>query len=270
MKKKSLLYLSLVVTLVIYLLVIGIGAALILMINFPNLEDGNVLFPHLDGDKPKFIPFGTIGSAASGLMMLAFLSGVAGSFLHAAQSLSSYIGNATLKLSWMVWYVLRPWIGGVLGLAIYFVFRAGLVGGGSVANVNPYGVVAVGLLGGWFSKTTTDKLQEVFETLFKTDEDKKRKDKLFESDRPQLYNIFPAPIPLSIENLILVGANFKPGATVLINRDELDADFLSDTQLAVSLASLQQQRQAGSTISIQVKNPEGNEPLSETLTAAFQ
>ena len=33
-------------------------------------------------------------------------------------------------------------------------------------------------LSGWFSKTTTDKLQEVFETLLKTDQDKKRKDKL--------------------------------------------------------------------------------------------
>ena len=64
----------------------------------------------------------------------------------------------------------------MLGLAIYFVMRAGLIG--SAGDVNPYGLVSMGLLGGWFSKTTTDKLQEVFETLFKTDQDAERTDKL--------------------------------------------------------------------------------------------
>ena len=179
--------------LVFYLLFIGIGAAVLLIINFPNLNDGNLVFSHLDGDKPQFILlvphldgyklqllfFGTIiNSSDSILLILAFLSGVAGSFLHTAQSLSSYIGNGTFKASWAVWYFLRPWIGGILGFAVYLVLRAGLVGGGSVVNINPYGVVSLGILGGWFSKTTTDKLQEVFETLFKTDADKQRKDKL--------------------------------------------------------------------------------------------
>lgn len=193
--------------LLFYLFVVGIGAAALLVSNFPDMQDGNLVFPNVDGDKIKLFPFGTVGKAASGLITLAFLSGVAGSFLHAAQSLSTYMGNAAFKLSWTAWYILRPWIGGILGLAIYFVFRAGLVGGGSVVNVNPYGVVALGLLGGWFSKTTTDKLQEVFETLFKTDEDKKRKDKLLGSDRPQLYSVYPSPIPPGRQNLILVGAN---------------------------------------------------------------
>ncbi|ACK66187.1 hypothetical protein PCC8801_2158 [Rippkaea orientalis PCC 8801] len=167
------------VLLVFYLLVIGIGAALLLIINFPNLNDGNLIFPHLDGDQPQFIPFGTIiHSSDSILLILAFLSGMAGSFLHAAQSLSTYIGNNRFKASWAIWYFLRPWIGGILGFAVYLVLRAGLIGGGSVVNINPYGVISLGILGGWFSKTTTDKLQEVFETLFKTDADENRKDKL--------------------------------------------------------------------------------------------
>jgi len=37
--------------------------------------------------------------------------------------------------------------------------------------MNPYGVTAISLLGGWFLKTTTGKLQEVFEVLFKTNAD---------------------------------------------------------------------------------------------------
>jgi hypothetical protein len=162
--------------LVIYLAFVGIGAAVLVVSNFPVEQGNTIVFPHAEGDRPMFYPFGGLKSPAQGMLMIAFLVGVIGSFLHAAQSLGSYIGNKTFKSSWAIWYLLRPWIGGVLGLSIYFTLRAGLVGGSG--DVNPYGTAAFGLLGGWFSKTTTDKLQEVFQTLFKTDEDDKRKDKL--------------------------------------------------------------------------------------------
>lgn len=162
--------------LLFYLLVIGVGAAVEVIVNFPTVKGDAVVFPHGQVDAPMFLPFGKLSSPDQGLILLAALAGIVGSFLHAAQSLSSYVGNASFKASWTVWYFLRPWIGGILGLSIYFTFRSGLIAGASTAN--PYGVMALGLLGGWFSKTTTDKLQEVFETLFKTDEDDKRKDKL--------------------------------------------------------------------------------------------
>jgi hypothetical protein len=162
--------------LMIYLIIVGVGAMSVIIANFPILVESKIIFPHLEGDRPRFFPFGTIGSPAAGLLILAFLSGIVGSFLHAAQSLGTYIGNAAFKLSWTMWYLLRPWIGGILGFAIYFTFRAGLLG--SADAVNPYGLVAIGILGGWFSKVTTDKLEEVFATLFVTDGDKKRNDKL--------------------------------------------------------------------------------------------
>src|SRR5262245_18366787 len=113
----------------------------------------------------------------STLLAQAALAGIVGSFLHAAQSLTSYVGNDTFKMSWASWYLMRPWIGSILALAMALAAHAGLVGaGGGGANI--YGITAIGLLGGWFSKTTTDKLQEVFTTLFKTDADRERADKL--------------------------------------------------------------------------------------------
>lgn len=168
----------LAILLVVYLFFIGLGAALIIIVNFPieALPEKTIVFSEIEESKLRMFSFGKLGSADRGLLLLAFFAGIAGSFLHAAQSLSSYIGNAEFKASWTTWYFLRPWIGGILGFAIYFALRAGLIAG--VTGVNPYGVVALGLMGGWFSKTTTDKLQEVFDTLFKTDEDKKRKNKL--------------------------------------------------------------------------------------------
>lgn len=159
-----------------YLLIVGVTAAMLIVVNFPNTTSGDFEFSDAGAGGPEFFPFGPLRGNDQGFLLLAFCAGVTGSFLHAAQSLSTYLGNASFKASWSSWYVLRPWIGGLLGFALYFSFRAGLVAGASV--VNPYGVIAIGTLAGWFSKTTTDKLQEVFETLFKTDEDRKRKDKL--------------------------------------------------------------------------------------------
>ena len=170
----------LAILLVTYLFFIGIGATTLVIINFPAESKNGIAFQQGENHKPILLPFAVQITENQGLLILAFFSGISGSFLHAAQSLSSYMGNQDFKASWTPWYLLRPWIGGVLGFAIYFALRAGLVAG--TTAVNPHGVVALGLLGGWFSKTTTDKLQEVFETLFKTDQDSKRKDKLKEKD----------------------------------------------------------------------------------------
>jgi hypothetical protein len=166
----------LAILLLVYLLVVGAGASVGLIANFPTVTDGVICFPHGEEGAFKFFRIGTSLPSEQGLILLAILAGIVGSFLSAAQSLSSYVGNGTFVSSWTIWYVLRPWIGGILGLSIYFAFRAGLVAGASA--VNPHGVVALGILGGWFSKTTTDKLKEVFETMFKTDADKERGDKL--------------------------------------------------------------------------------------------
>jgi hypothetical protein len=192
------------------------------------------------------------------LICLALLAGAAGSFLHATQSLSSYIGNDTFKPSWATWYLLRPWIGAVLGFAIYFALRTGLVAG--VDTVNPYGVVAIGFLGGWFSKTTTDKLQEVFETCFKTDADKNRKDKL-EAVRPVVESIAPSPLPANEQEFVVRGKGFLAGAVVLMNQTQVPTTYVSPTELKGSLVGMARPA-AGSRISIVVKNPQGDDPMS--------
>ncbi|REJ85126.1 MAG: hypothetical protein DWQ36_14690 [Acidobacteria bacterium] len=117
----------------------------------------------------------------SGMILIAVLAGAIGAFLHAAQSLISYAGNGDFKPSWTLWYVLRPAIGAVLGIFLYFVFRAGLLSA-SAGDVNPYGVVALALLGGLFSKQATDKLAEVFDQFFSNRGDLEREDKLTKKD----------------------------------------------------------------------------------------
>lgn len=288
--------------LAIYLLIVGGGAAAFVIVNFPKKDDTSDRYAFLqdnddnsssetndekkrptrraeaeEGEENKeeeqqkwsFLAFSlTLQSNNRGFLLLALFAGVVGSFLHAAQSLSSYVGNAAFKASWTLWYVLRPWIGGILGLAVYFAFRAGLMSGADAAD--PYGVVAIGLLGGWFSKTTTDKLQEVYDTLFKTKEDKKRKDKLHEAKRPVIKKIEPSPVPTDVNKITIRGENFQKRATIEIDGEELKADFVSETELTVSIDKLPQRPASGTETLIQVKNPEGPVPVSKGFKLLFQ
>ena len=92
-----------------------------------------------------------------------------GSYVHAATSFASYVGNRRLVLSWAWWYALRPFIGMTLALIFYFVVRGGLLSTGAEAgNMSVFGVAAVAGLVGMFSKQGTDKLRELFDNLFRT------------------------------------------------------------------------------------------------------
>lgn len=118
------------------------------------------------------------------LLLLVILIGALGSFIHAATSFSTYVGNDSLKPSWLWWYFLRPFMGMALALIFYFVLRGGMLSGGAGAeNISLFGIAAVAGLVGMFSKQATDKLEDVFDNLFKTTEgkgDAERKDSLSE------------------------------------------------------------------------------------------
>lgn len=103
-------------------------------------------------------------------LALVAVAGALGSYIHLATSFADYLGNRQFVKSWAWWYVLRPFIGSTLAIAVYFAARGGLISGGAGAgDLSPYGITALAVLTGMFSKQATDKLREVFEDLFKTD-----------------------------------------------------------------------------------------------------
>lgn len=116
------------------------------------------------------------------LILIVLCAGALGSCVHAATSFASYVGNRRLVLSWAWWYVLRPLIGMALALVFYFVVRGGLLSTGAEASeMSVFGVAAVAGLVGMFSKQATDKLRELFDNLFRTEQghgDDARADKL--------------------------------------------------------------------------------------------
>jgi hypothetical protein len=139
-------------------------------------------------------------SPAVALMLLVILMGALGSLIHAGTSFGDFVGNRRFFSSWVAWYLLRPVVGVLLALLFYFAVRGGFFSASSqTSSVNPYGIAALSGLAGLFSKQATDKLREVFETLFKvssTGGDAQRRDDL-SHPKPVLSTVEPSANPES-------------------------------------------------------------------------
>jgi hypothetical protein len=120
------------------------------------------------------------------LIILVLLIGGLGSYVHASTSFATYVGNRSFASSWLWWYMSRPFIGMAIALILYFALRGGLVllsVETNIKDLNPFGIAAIAGLSGMFSKQATDKLRDIFDNFFKTEEgkgDEQRIDKLME------------------------------------------------------------------------------------------
>jgi IPT/TIG domain len=159
------------------------------------------------------------------LLLLVLLAGAIGSYVHATSSFVDYLGNRTLISSWVWWYLLRPYIGMMLALLFYFVFRGGFItagvnqGGSDAASfINPFGIAAMGGLVGMFSKVAADKLNEVFLTLFQPKSgqgDANRGDKLVAGIVPSVAALAPNTGPVAGGTAVtLSGTGFVAGVIV--------------------------------------------------------
>ncbi|MGW7088471.1 hypothetical protein ACWGH2_33890 [Streptomyces sp. NPDC054871] len=100
------------------------------------------------------------------LFIVVAAAGGLGAVIHTLRSLYWYVGNRGLRRSWVLMYVVEPFAGAGLALVVYFVLRGGLTTTmASSADINPYGVTALGALVGMFSRETAGKLRAVFATL---------------------------------------------------------------------------------------------------------
>ncbi|MCC6427729.1 MAG: hypothetical protein IT435_13030 [Phycisphaerales bacterium] len=127
------------------------------------------------------------------LILCVAILGAMGGSTHALSSYARFVGNRNLVRSWVWWYVLRAPIGVSLAVVLYFVVQGGLLGGNTGdGNVNPYGIGALAALAGLCSEAATNKLSELFETMFRSD---KRPDKdPLSTSAPRVESIRPAEV----------------------------------------------------------------------------
>jgi hypothetical protein len=123
---------------------------------------------------PLVRAFGWDISRDADLLWLVLIAGALGSFVYIARSFVDFVGNKSIRGSWSVWYLLYPLIGSALALIFYLAIRGGfLTTSTASADVNTFGLVAISGMVGMFSKQATNKLSELFTTLFKTEKDSK-------------------------------------------------------------------------------------------------
>lgn len=117
-------------------------------------------------------------------LLLVALFGALGSLIQTATSFTTYVGGQKFRLSWTGWYLLRPIVGAIVAVLLVSAVLGGLVAvapttePGDLASLNPYALVTLAGLGGWFSKAAADKLKEVFDVLLSSRIDATRADKL--------------------------------------------------------------------------------------------
>ena len=174
------------------------------------------------------------------LLMLVIVAGMLGAFVHGATSLADYIGNNSFSKSWTWFYLLRPAIGMSLALVFYFVIRGGFLSTtGGAQDINPYGIAALSGLVGMFSKQATDKLSEVFATLFRSapgEGDAKRQHPLTSVTIAPIQ-IDPAAVVAGSEaiKLTVSGAGFVDGATIRVDDVAQPTTFESANKLSTQI-----------------------------------
>jgi hypothetical protein len=156
------------------------------------------------------------------LILLVIVAGALGSYIHSATSYADFRGNRQFGPSWLLWYLLRPFIGVCLALVVYFAIRGGLLSmvlsgdtSSDPTKISPFGIAAIAGLTGMFSKQAADKLAEVFNTLFKSQGDASRKDSL--TPGPTITSVDPPNGPVvGGTRITIMGTGFAAGTKILV------------------------------------------------------
>ena len=200
-------------------------------------------------------------TADTALLVLVLVAGSIGAFIHAATSFGDFVGNRTFVASWGWWYALRIFVGATLALLLYFAVRGGfLSGSSSTTDVNEYGVAALAGLAGLFSKQATDKLREVFTTMFRVSEqggDAQRKDSL---NAPAITAAMPSPGTQGQSNdVTLTGTGLLATSKVTAGGQPLATTFDGKALQVTIPAALA----TGESVKLVVQNSEGEGGSSE-------
>ncbi|MBW7991244.1 MAG: hypothetical protein FVQ84_14700 [Planctomycetes bacterium] len=101
------------------------------------------------------------------LLLIVVLAGALGGQVRSLRSLAWYTGNKELKKSWLLQYVLSPFVGATLAIVTYFVIRGGFVSAGSnIQQSSVYVYAGIASIVGIASEPVALKLKQVAESLF--------------------------------------------------------------------------------------------------------
>lgn len=101
------------------------------------------------------------------VFIVVFFAGMLGAVIRAVYSYTNHLGLGNFSFKWTWYYILLPFFGGALSVAIYFVLRGGFYGAsfGKGLILNIYSFAAFAALTGLFTANALEKLRQVADTL---------------------------------------------------------------------------------------------------------
>ena len=179
------------------------------------------------------------------IIMLILLLGAAGAQIHALQSFADFVGNGSFTDRWAFWYMKRPLIGALVALVAYSALDGGFVGAESMlvrAPGNLWGLAALCLCSGLFSRLVTDKLYEVMSTLLavKAENKQTRSDKMDDpasslTTPPKLLKLEPSQVSLAKPVAVkITGENFTQACKLMLDGKETAHRFVSATEIQLA------------------------------------
>jgi hypothetical protein len=177
-----------------------------------------------------------------GLLLLLALMGALGAIIHAISSFTTFVGNREFLTSWVWWYVFKPFLGGLVALVVFLVFRAGFGAGSfSLDAADCLKSAAFAALIGLFAEQATLKLKDIFDSLF-TPRTDPRKDAAggAKATAPILISLDPPSVVAGqkIASLTLHGSGFAAECQVKLGTSTpRKPTSVTSTQLVVPLTA---------------------------------
>jgi len=164
------------------------------------------------------------------LFVVVTVAGALGALIHSLRSLYWYVGNRSLRRSWLLMYASLPFVGALLGLVVYLVLRGGLTTSiAQPSDINPYGMAAVAALVGMFSRETAEKLRTVFATLLAPAEAGRD-----QALPPHVMAVRPAEGAAGTI-VTIQGAGLATALAVSFGHAEAQAEIVSDNEIRVAV-----------------------------------
>jgi hypothetical protein len=158
------------------------------------------------------------------ILILVACAGFLGNLVHVATSFTTFIGSGQFKSNWTLWYFVKPFTAAALAVIMYFVFRAGFLSSSDPGNnLNIYGIMSMAAFVGLFTDAATEKLKDVFKTLFNPKDD--RPGKIQPDVKVSVTSVKPEKINVADpNNFIITGENLdKKKLIISINKQVLPA-----------------------------------------------
>ncbi len=101
-------------------------------------------------------------------VFLVILGGSLGALIHGLAKISQNTQEGIVRQRDVLWYVSRPFLGAALSIAVYMIFRGGLLTTTNLEVLSPYGIVGLSIIVGLSTQQVTQKLKDMLNAVFPT------------------------------------------------------------------------------------------------------